>query len=72
MIGTYTIKDAFPWQKNTNQHFAELEISSDNLLYTELGSTHSGVQFNGNNKLIHEKCKQIADLIREIDMLNKV
>lgn len=67
----YIIKQAYPWQ---NENVYELEICSDNLIYTELGDTHSGVQvMNDDNKdLIHLKLRQVADLIREIDQLNQI
>lgn len=67
----YIIKQAYPWQKGD---IKELEISSDNLIYTELQDTHSGVQVvnQSNSDLIHDKLRKIADLIREVDKLNKI
>lgn len=66
-MDTYTIKKAYPWSKNKH---VEIEIKSENLLYTEIHDTHSGCQTNSENTdKIHEKCKQIADLIREIENL---
>ncbi|WBC28410.1 hypothetical protein RPMD05_29 [Rhodobacteraceae phage LS06-2018-MD05] len=66
----YTIKQAYPWCK----FGFEIEISSKNLIYAELGKTHIGCQSLNmdNNEIILEKCKQVADLIREIDELNKI
>jgi len=65
----YTIQKEYPWQKID----FEIEIKSENLLYSELGTTHSGCQCNNmeNHELIHDKCRKIADLIREIEILNK-
>jgi hypothetical protein len=67
-MDNYTIKKAYPWISDC----FEIEISSENLLYTELGTTHSGCQSNSleNNNKIHECCKKVADLIREIEKLN--
>jgi len=66
----YIIQQAYPWQ--TGNVF-ELEITSENLVYTELAKTHSGVQVmnDSNQRLIHEKLREVAELIREIDQLNK-
>jgi hypothetical protein len=52
--------------------FLEVEISSDNLSYSELQMTHYGVQcmVSDEDNVIRDKCRQIADLIREIDKLN--
>ena len=63
---TYKIYQAYPWVK-TN----ELTIESENLLYTEVASL-SGCQSNNvkYNDEIRKKCNQIADLIREIEILN--
>lgn len=65
----YKIEQAYPWQK---ENVFELEIMSENLIYTELGDSYSGCQAvnMSNQQLIHEKCRQVADLIREIDQLN--
>ena len=67
-MDTYTIKKAYPF---TNDN--EIEISSENLLYAELGKTHFGVQVSNleNYKKIQKLCCKVADLIREIDELNK-
>ena len=50
----------------------EIEIVNSYLFYFEL-CDHSGCQVNNteNKDLIHKKCKKIANLIREIDQLNK-
>lgn len=71
IMEVYRIKKAYHWQRDKG--FIEIEITSENLLYTEMGDTHSGCQCNNldNQKAIREKCKQVADLIREIDKLNK-
>ena len=52
--------------------FLEFEIVSDNLIYSEIGTTHNGLQCQSINNYheVQEKCKQVADLIREIDILN--
>ena len=70
MMDTYIIKQAYPWQ---TENVLELEITSQNLIYTELGNTHSGVQVINmrNETLIHKKLRAVADLIRDIDKLNK-
>jgi len=51
----------------------EIEIVSDNLLYSELGQTHSGVQCSNldNYDQIHLLCCKVAKLMKEIDKLNK-
>lgn len=63
----YTIKKGYWWST-----LDEIEIKSENLLYVELDNTHSGCQSNSleNNDEIHEKCKQISQLIKEIEKLN--
>lgn len=68
-MDTYKIKKAYPWIEGTK----EIEITSENLIYTELGTTHSGCQCNNleNSENIRMKCFQIANLIREIEILNK-
>jgi hypothetical protein len=65
---TYKIQKAYHWVDNC----FEIEISSDDLLYTELLTDYSGCQCNNleNWELIRKKCGQIADLIREIEILN--
>lgn len=65
-MDTYTIKKAYHWTEDR-----ELDITSENLTYCELGGSHSGCQSNSedNNDEIHKKCNQIADLIRDIDKL---
>lgn len=66
----YLILPAYPWEKNK---YREVTIESQSLLYTELGDTHAGSQVTNqsNKELIHNKLKQVADLIREIDTLNQ-
>lgn len=66
-IDIYTIKKAYLSLKGD-----EIEIISKDLIYAELGTTHSGCQSNNlkNNDEIHKKCAQIANLIREIEQLN--
>jgi len=70
MIDTYIIRQAYPYQ---TENVIELEITSENLIYTELGNSHSGVQVINmtNENLIHKKLRAVADLIRDIDKLNK-
>jgi hypothetical protein len=68
---TYKIKKGYPGKHS--EHYGEIEIESEGLLYVELQDTHSGCQSNNleNNELIHEKCREISKLIKEIDKLNK-
>lgn len=67
-MDSYTIRKAYHWTSDD-----EIEIESENLIYCELGSTHSGCQTNNldNNDKIHEKCIQISNLIREIEEMQK-
>lgn len=64
---TYIISKACPWTKSN-----EITIESENLLYSEIAAL-SGCQSNSvkYNEKIREKCNKIADLIREIELLNK-
>jgi len=64
----YTIR--YPYK---DSKYNEIEITSDNLLYAEIcnGSGCQVVNLN-NEALIHNKCKEIANLIRDIEILNKV
>lgn len=72
MIDTYTIK--CPYSISTKN---EVEIVSDNIMYSEIRLNDErvfiGVQCSNqeNAELIKAKCIQVADLIREIDELNK-
>ena len=72
MIDTYTIQ--CPYSITTKN---EIEIISDNIMYSEVGLNDKQVYigFKCNNKenteLIKAKCIQVADLMREIDELNK-
>jgi len=68
-MDNYKIQKAHHWVYGTK----EIEITSENLIYIELGTTHSGCQCNNlkNAEIIRKKCGQIADLIREIENLNK-
>lgn len=72
MIDTYTIK--CPYSITTKN---EVEIVSDNIMYSEVGlndkQVYIGFQCNNkeNAELIKAKCIQVADLMREIDELNK-
>ena len=72
MIDTYTIK--CPYSITTKN---EIEIVSDNIMYSEIRLNDErvfiGVQCSNqeNDKLIKAKCIQVANLIREIDKLNK-
>jgi len=67
-MDTYKIQKAYHWIEGTK----EIEISSENLIYIELATTLSACQCNNleNYELIRKKCRQIADLIREIENLN--
>lgn len=54
-----------------NSKHKEVNISSENLEYAEIcGNSGCQVVNTANEKLIYEKCKLIAELIREIDELN--
>ena len=68
----YTIRHPYLGDKLKNG-FLEVEIISDSLNYSEIGVTMFGLQCNNlnNHKEISEKCKKVADLIRELDKLNK-
>lgn len=70
MRDTYKIMNAYPGKHSDK--YNEVEISSDNLIYTELQTTHSGCQVVNikNSDLIHQKCRQVAKLIKDIDLLN--
>lgn len=71
MKDIYTIQKAYPGK--LADQFNEVEISSPNLIYTELMHTHTGCQVNNleNADLIHKKCREISELIKEIDKLNQ-
>ena len=63
---TYVIKKAYPWTDSD-----EIEISSDDLMFSELMNL-SGIQCIGKDKdKIRMRCIKISKLIREIDELNK-
>lgn len=59
--------------KKSDRGFLELEITSARLTYSEINETHNGVQCatQKNNDIIRHKCRQVADLVREIDELNR-
>jgi len=63
----YTVSKAYHWTKDS-----EIKIESDTLYYSEAGPMH-GVQCNApkNEDRILQLCKQIADAIREIELLNQ-
>ena len=65
-MDTYVITKAYPLDTK------EIAIKSTNLLYAEMTPIGSGCQSSNlaNNDKIHKKCRQIADLIREIEILN--
>ncbi len=65
-MDTYTIKKAYHWTNDT-----EIEIESENLIYSEVENL-SGCQSRNlnNNEEIRKKCSEIADLIRDIEKLN--
>jgi len=70
MIDDYKIKSAY---KDTGlTDCGEIEIISENLLYSEILSL-SGLQCSNikNADIIRSKCNQISNLIKEIDKLNK-
>lgn len=54
----------------------ELNIDGDDLVYSQLGEFHHGVQCNhfgrtNEHDLITKKCSQIIELFKEINELNK-
>ena len=62
------------WKFQGEKH-TEINIDGHELYYSQLGETHHGLQCvvrpdNDDYKLMLEKCKQIAQLFREIDELN--
>lgn len=62
------------WKFGENE--PEINIDGHELVYSQLGNTHHGMQCNHvggteAHKLITEKCKQITELFKEIDNLNK-
>lgn len=67
-MDNYKINAAYPFESKYN----EIEITSENLIYTELQDTHTGLQCNNqkNEKKIHDKCREISKLIKEINELN--
>lgn len=66
-MDTYTITPPY-----TNSNYNELQITSENLFYAEICDGSGCQVMNMENKdLIHEKCMEIANLIREIEILNK-
>ena len=67
-MDTYTIRKAYHWTTDL-----DIEIDSENIRYSELNKTHSGCQCRNlsNQEAIHKKCTQIAQLIREIEILNQ-
>jgi hypothetical protein len=66
-MDTYTIKKAYHW---TNDN--EIEIKSENLIFIELCNGGGCQSTSGvNNDEILKRCYKIADLIREIEVLNQ-
>ena len=65
-MDTYIIRKAYPLPGS------EIEITSENLTYSELMKSYSGCQSESikNNDKIHRKCVKIANLIRDIEKLN--
>jgi hypothetical protein len=65
---TYIISKAYHWTKSN-----EIEIKSKNLIYSQIGEMHHGLQANSiiNHLEILMKCKQVAELIKEIDKMNQ-
>lgn len=74
IMDTYSIKYPYLENRIMENDFIELEIVSQNLIYSEIGTSHFGLQCVNmdNDDIIRGKCKQVADLIREIDQLNKL
>lgn len=71
-MDNYKINAAYP--NGLYERYNEVEITSENIIYTEIQHSHSGVQVSNqeNENQIHKKCRQVANLIREIDELNKI
>ena len=66
-MDTYTIKKAYHWTDDN-----EIKIESENLSFIELCNGGGCQSNNGNNNdAILERCYKIADLIREIEVLNQ-
>jgi len=72
-MDNYKIKHPY-LGKELQSGFIEVEIKSENLIYSEIGFEYIGVQCinQENHELIQKKCREVANLIREIDKLNKV
>lgn len=70
MISKYIITNPYGEGNSKNN---EVQIESDGLIYSEIGDSFCGCQVlnQDNHDIIEYKCIQIADLIREIDALNK-
>jgi hypothetical protein len=68
-IEDYSINSPFKDSKNN-----EVEILSNNLLYSEIGDTHAGVQCRNmdNQDEIFKRCVEISKLIKEIEKLNQL
>lgn len=54
----------------------EINIDGHDLLYTQLGESHHGLQCNFTSedprfRLVLEKCKEIAKLVRDVEFLTK-
>ena len=66
----YTI--SMPFKDVTFLGSDEVSIESDNLIYAEVGNG-SGIQCmnSDNEEIIRSKCNQVANLMREIEQLNK-
>jgi hypothetical protein len=70
----YTIRHPYLGRRYKDG-FLEVEIKSDNIIYSEIGKLNYGVQHSStsdNEIKIGGKLRKIADLIREIDILNNI
>ena len=67
----YVIKHPYLGKEDSNG-FLEVEITSENIIYSEIQSTHFGLQCvnKKNHNEILVRCKEVVNLIREIDKLN--
>ncbi len=71
MIEKYTIEPAYP--KINGKEQPEVTIQGKGLFYSQLANL-DGLQCMSttNYKKIGDKCKQVVDLIKEINELNKI
>jgi hypothetical protein len=71
-MDNYTIGHPYLGREGVNG-FLEIQIESDNLIYAEIGNKAYGMQCSqmDADNVIVEKCRKVANLMREIDKLNR-